>query len=1129
MTGHFSLVFVALLAALAVQPAVAQQKPNAPAPKAEPKGGMSVEAALSVARRTAQLKRPSRTVEDIARILDQYKADPKTIQALRERADARQPAGLQGFALAEFLHARGLAARDLGRTQQRLTDLRDAYALLKPLAMKRSPIWVADFPTPANPDGSPAFQAYVQAKRDAKRAAIGGGMRGGPGNGPQLRNIDLLPKTVEESKERLAERVTPEQGQAVRILQSYLAALIDMGQYKLARSVYDEVRPSVLTTMTAAVFVTDQRMVEGRIATGDMEGARRVIAGMQQIATMTRQFGFLSPNFNLQAGGIDAARGDIALASGQPGEAEARYRLAMRLVTAAIKDSDQWPVKRNPGGLESDIAGLRLKLGQALLRQKRLVEAELETRGALIDFIRLQGVNGPKTARTVLMLAAILQAQGRFKDAQRLSEIALDTYVRGGVEPTLHADAHQGIAVALASQGRWPEAMAAYEKLRVAVGSAETQRRQFLDLNMDFGIALLRAGRFGQAVTVLDAVTKKRIAEGSDEYAVVEARSLLGVAMARAGRMEEGLALLREAAPAMLAGRDGEDGEEGAWADMQRRRVMVDLYFEVLTQLRGAEMERRLGLDAAAIAFELADFANGQSVHSAIAASSARSVADPALAELIRQTQDTDQQMVALKDMFRSALDAPPAEQTAKSVDALRASILSLQKARRTLRAEIERRFPAYAELVHPRPMSLAKARASLKPDEALVVTYFASGRGYVWAITSAGEAAFAPMTLPEAQLSSLADTVLAATTSGATSLSQWPAFPVDAAHALFEAVLQPVSAGWKDKSSLVVVASGALSRIPFGLLVTGTDRQPEERADAPLFGGYRDVSFLIRGAAVSHAPSVSAFASLRRQPDRTKTRKPFLGFGDPWFSAEQARVASGSAAIRVASADVATRSARATDGVPVTEIALLPRLPDTALEVQEAAQALGAEPGDVLTGVRASEKAVRTMKLDDRKVIMFATHGLVAGELEGLLQPALALSSPEVPGAEGDGLLTLDDVLGLKLDADWVVLSACNTASSDGGSVEAVSGLGRAFFYAGARALLVTYWPVETRSARLLTTEIFRRQAASPGLSRAQALREAALALMETTRPASGEGGRPVAYAHPLFWAAFALVGDGG
>jgi CHAT domain-containing protein len=166
----------------------------------------------------------------------------------------------------------------------------------------------------------------------------------------------------------------------------------------------------------------------------------------------------------------------------------------------------------------------------------------------------------------------------------------------------------------------------------------------------------------------------------------------------------------------------------------------------------------------------------------------------------------------------------------------------------------------------------------------------------------------------------------------------------------------------------------------------------------------------------------------------------------------------------------------------------------------------------------------VKQAGLANRRVVAFATHGIAPGEITGLDQPALVLSNPALTGdTDNDGFLTMEEVLGLKLDADWVVLSACNTASADGRGSEAVSGLGRAFFFAGARSLLVSNWAVETTSARLLTTELFRRQAENPALTRAEALRQSMLDLMTK----SGPGG--LSYAHPAFWAPFSLVGDGG
>ena len=186
-----------------------------------------------------------------------------------------------------------------------------------------------------------------------------------------------------------------------------------------------------------------------------------------------------------------------------------------------------------------------------------------------------------------------------------------------------------------------------------------------------------------------------------------------------------------------------------------------------------------------------------------------------------------------------------------------------------------------------------------------------------------------------------------------------------------------------------------------------------------------------------------------------------------------------------------------------------------------------------LVCGVRGCKRfhydCVETIDLSRFRIVAFATHGLVPGDLDGLTQPALALSAPQVAGIKGDGLLTMEKILALKLDADWVVLSACNTAAGAGAGAEAASGLGSAFFYAGTRALLVTNWSVHSASARELIADLFVRQGADPTLSRAEALRQAMIALLDGPGVVDDSGNTVFTYAHPLFWAPYSVIGDGG
>ena len=152
--------------------------------------------------------------------------------------------------------------------------------------------------------------------------------------------------------------------------------------------------------------------------------------------------------------------------------------------------------------------------------------------------------------------------------------------------------------------------------------------------------------------------------------------------------------------------------------------------------------------------------------------------------------------------------------------------------------------------------------------------------------------------------------------------------------------------------------------------------------------------------------------------------------------------------------------------------------------------------------------------------MVYFATHGLIAGDVKGLGEPSLALSIPANPTEIDDGLLTSSEVAQLKLNADWVVLSACNTVAGDKPGAEALSGLARAFFYAGTRALLVSHWAVDTEAALRLTTSTFDIIASDAKIGRAGALRRAMLAYMN-------DASNPI-NAYPGLWGALSLVGEG-
>ena len=344
------------------------------------------------------------------------------------------------------------------------------------------------------------------------------------------------------------------------------------------------------------------------------------------------------------------------------------------------------------------------------------------------------------------------------------------------------------------------------------------------------------------------------------------------------------------------------------------------------------------------------------------------------------------------------------------------------------------------------------------------------------------------------------------------------PAFDAAASGELYEHLF-----GWMEDSlaplkSVTVVANGPLARIPFALLLT-PDAAPN-RAQA-----YRDLPWLIRALAIDHAPSISAWYVVTR-PKAASTAHGFLAWADPDFAGQPETGTS-----------AATRTVRASPGaflsnrvaqlrrIPPNLADLLPRLPETLDEAAAIARALGASPQrDVISGAAATRASVLRQSqsgvLVRQNVLLFATHALVPAQLPGLDQPALVMA--QEPGTTTPSLLQLDDVVGLNIDADLVLLSACNTAASAAVRGDPLSGLTDGFFFAGARALLVTHWEVETLSAAEITTRTIQRLARHRGMTRAEALRQTSLDLIAARTT-------PAEWSHPAFWAAYAIVGNGG
>ncbi len=472
-----------------------------------------------------------------------------------------------------------------------------------------------------------------------------------------------------------------------------------------------------------------------------------------------------------------------------------------------------------------------------------------------------------------------------------------------------------------------------------------------------------------------------------------------------------------------------------------------------------------------------------------------RAAADASLGPLVRQLE----QAQAARDDARLELAAENAkandERNAALVAKYDADFKTASASADALSAKVAQGYPDYVRLADPGPVALADFQGRLRSGEAFLFFVVGAKSSFALVATADGLTAV-PLAVTT---DSLAADVADLRAAFVPKLGRLSDFSLKSSYALYRQLLAPVEPALVGANHLIVAPGGALDSLPLSLLVTAEAK-----------GGYSNAAWLVRRFAISQVPSPRALVALRAEAPSHAPR-PFFGVGAPAFAGSSSKA-------------LGALAAACQDGASADPVLLraLPPLPDTAGEVQAVGRALGAQPGAILIGAGANETAVRAAPLDQYAVLYFATHGLLPGELHCQAEPGLALTPPAgaAPSPAADGLLTAGEIAGLKLDADLVVLSACNTASEGGTRFGggALEGLADAFFDAGARSVLASHWQVPSAATRTLMTDLFARHAKDPSADLADDLRQAQLALIAQSSTA-----------HPFYWAAFTLIGDGG
>jgi CHAT domain-containing protein len=783
----------------------------------------------------------------------------------------------------------------------------------------------------------------------------------------------------------------------------------------------------------------------------------------------------------------------------------------------------------------------RSLLAENLVKQDRLLEAELEARQTLNSALGLSGKVSGLTIRALLALGEVLISQGRLNEAQKLCRILVSLVEESGIS----ADSlKMGLARMLLGKVStcmydFNEAAKQFDILKRDLRNNQYLYQKLFARNPDLILSLIKTGCIEEATGLISAAYELyRSNLDENHYLTAELLGLRGMVHVNSKNLKQALADFRASIPALLS---ANTSAEGDFSSRQRLKIIIETYLNLLAQVHESKLEDEFNIQAASEAFRLADILRGHVVQRALGASGARTaIENPQLADLVRKEQDASHQIRALQSILSDALAAPQNQRNSDATKELTAKLENLTQARSALLAEIKRRFPKYSDFTNPQAPTPDSVKKRLIHGEALISIYSTENQSYVWMLPHAGEMAFFSAELGRKQLRLIVADLRTALTPDAQTLGDIPAFDLEQAYHLYRTFLQPLEPALKDTTDVIIVTHGPLGQLPFALLPTLPSRLQEEDV---LFASYRRIPWLIRKVSITRQPAVASFVTLRNLPKGNPERRAFAGFGDPVFDRPQTgQVKKQKSTEKLAQTPLDTalhiRGIRVTDTgnldsetISSSRLEMLHPLPDTADEIKSIAKALDADPDkDIFLGERASEHIVKTTVLSDRRTITFATHALIPGDLDGLDQPALALCSPKVTGENEDGLLTMGEILKLKLNADWVVLSACNTGAAEGAGAEAISGLGRAFFYAGSRAILVSMWPVETTSARQLTTRLFEYQKKDDSLSRSRALQKSILSLMDSPGMRDTVTGKVAAsYAHPIFWAPFIIVGDNG
>lgn len=829
-------------------------------------------------------------------------------------------------------------------------------------------------------------------------------------------------------------------------------------------------------------------------------------------------------------------RGNIMLSLG-------RYAEAEPIMLGVLDIREETLGARHPNTLTA-----RRNLASLYRTAGRFEEAESLFRQVMLDAAETLGENHPATLSALNGLA-VLTAQ---VDGEAASIRIYEPLVER-LEDSLGADHPQTLAAtnnlagSYARTGDTTKAVALLEDV-----SARSSRIGGMDNFDTLEFRLNLAGAYRQLLRLRDAeeiladlLPRYRSLLGPDHPKTIRTAAALAGVRARISGEEEGaLVPAREAVAALErrrhTGASLQQEEQAASETIGNSFVYRTLADSIWAASGGNPDEQ--AVDEALLALQLSMEGSASRSIAQMATRRYAGEAGVRIGQLAERRQSLSDRYAAINDRI--------AEAVARGDEAGRTLARELQTEQQMVLghldsndAELRALYPEYFNLIQPQPLDRSELQALVAEDEAGLILVPGLHGSHV-AVIRHDRIIWRKVGIQQDRVEELVRRLLWDVGSNVEptdeELDQWLAedesgYPFDRASAweLYRELIGPIESDLAGASGLYVAAGGSLSALPASILVTAEPQGPDGDP-----ASLRSTSWLAEKFAVSQIPSFQALQFLRTIRENGEDGDGgLIGFGDPVL-ADAADDASRGAATFGRPNRAPRRNAASTtrlvggldsDGQPgalLESIRALSSLPGTARELATIQQTLGLGADRFRLREEATEANFRASDLASASTIIIATHGLVAGEIGGVAEPGLVFTPPETfTGPADDGLLTASEITGLRINADWVLLSACNTAAGDSRRDDsALSGLARAFFYSGAQSLLASYWPVRDDVGAIFAARLLELEANNPEISRAEALQQT----MREIRNDESKDAADDSWAHPAAWAPFAMIGDG-